>query len=351
MLIIGVDYHPSFQQISFLDQETGECGDRGLNHSDGEAERFYKELKERGVSVRVGLEATGYSRWFERLLAELGFELWIGDPAEIKRQRGRKQKTDREDGRLLLRLLLENRFPRIWTPNPENRDLRQLLWHRHRLVQMRTRTMNRLQAVAMNEGYRWKKKLFSEKGRVLLEKLPLAAWASRRRKELLELLDQLGPKIAELTAALEREAQQRPEVVRLMTHPGVGPITGLAYVLVIGTPDRFPCGKKIGSYTGLIPEEDSSAGHQRLGHITKQGNALLRYLLGEAAQAAARCNPDWRRRYVHLMMRRQKRIAKVAMARKLAVRLYWMWRNKWQYAQLVEFGSHAGQLGTGNGVQ
>jgi transposase len=167
------------------------------------------------------MEATGHARWFERLLAELGFELWIGDAAEIKRQRGRKQKTDREDGRLLLKLLLENRFPRIGVPNAENRDLRQLLWHRHRLVQMRTRIMNQLQAVAMNEGYRWKKKLFSAKGRALLEKLSLAPWASRRRKELLELLDQLDPKIAELTAALEQEANKRPEVVRLMTHPGV----------------------------------------------------------------------------------------------------------------------------------
>ena len=277
--------------------------------------------------MRVGMEATGHARWFERLLAELGFELWIGDPAEIKTKRVRKQKTDREDARLMLKLLLENRFPRIWVPSPENRDLRQLLWHRHRLVQMRTRIMNQLQAVAMNEGYRWKKKLFSEKGRALLEKLSLAPWASRRRKELLELLDQLDPKIEELTAAVEQEAKKRPEVLRLMTHPGVGPITGLAYVLVIGTPERFACGKQIGSYTGLIPCEDSSAGRQRLGHISKQGNTLLRFLLVEAAQAAARCNPDWRRRYMHLMMRREKRIAKVAMARKLAVRLYWMWRN------------------------
>jgi transposase len=244
-----------------------------------------------------------------------------------------------------------NRFPRIWVPSPENRDLRQLLWHRHRLVQMRTRIMNQLQAVAMNEGYRWKKKLFSEKGRAQLEKLSLAPWASRRRKELLELLDQLDPKTAELTAAVEQEAKKRPEVVQLMTHPGVGPITGLAYVLVIGTPERFPCGKQIGSYTGLIPCEDSSAGRQRLGHISKQGNTLLRFLLVEAAQAAARCNPDWRRRYLHLMMRREKRIAKVAMARKLAVRLYWMWRNGWDYSQLVEFGSHAGKLVTGHGVK
>jgi transposase len=350
MLIIGVDYHPSFQQMAFLDQETGECGERRLNHSDGEAEKYFRDLKQRGVSVRVGLEATGYSRWFERLLAELGFEVWIGDAAEIKKKRVRKQKTDREDARLLLRLLLENRFPRIWVPSPENRDVRQLLWHRHRLVQMRTRIMNQLQAVAMNEGYRWKKKLFSEQGRALLEKLSLAPWANRRRKELLELLDQLNPKIAELTAAVEQEANQRPDVLRLMTHPGVGAITGLAYVQVIGTPDRFPCGKQIGSYIGLIPCEDSSAGKQRLGHLSKQGNALLRYLLGEAAQAATRCNPDWRRRYVHLAMRRHKNIAKAAMARKLAVRLYWMWRNGWDYSQLVSFGSHAGKLATGHGV-
>src|SRR4029077_18437249 len=351
MLIIGVDYHPSFQTIAFLMEETGECGEQALNHSDGEAEKFYRDLNQRGVSVRVGLEATGYSRWFEGLLAELGFEVWIGDAAKISRQRVRKQKTDREDARLLLRLLLENRFPRIWVPSPENRDLRQLLWHRHRLVQMRTRIMNQLQAVAMNEGYRWKKKLFSEQGRALLEKLSLAPWASRRRKELLELLDQLDPKIAELTAGVEQEARQRPEVLRLMTHPGVGPVTGLAYVQVIGTPERFPCGKQIGSYIGLIPCEDSSAGKQRLGHLSKQGHALLRYLLGEAAQAAVRCNPHWRRRYMHLAMRRHKNIAKAAMARKLAVRLYWMWRNGWDYSQLVSFGSHAGKLATGQGVK
>src|ERR1700747_2092336 len=226
MMIIGVDYHPSFQTIAFFIEETGECGDRELNHSDGQAEKFYRDLKQRGISVRVGLEATGYSRWFERLLAELGFEVWIGDPAEIKTKRVKKQKTDREDARLMRKLLLENRFPRIWVPDPENRDLRQLLWHRHRLVQMRTRIMNQLQAVAMNEGYRWKKKLFSEKGRTLLEKLSLAPWASRRRKELLELLDQLEPKIVELTRAVEPEAKKRPDVLLLMTHPGVGPITG-----------------------------------------------------------------------------------------------------------------------------
>jgi transposase len=138
MMIVGVDYHPSFQTIAFFDEETGECGELELSHSDGQAERFYRDLKQRGISVRVGMEATGYSRWFERLLTELGFEVRMGDPAEIKAKRVKKHKTDRKDAQLLLRLMLENSFPQIWVPSPENRDLRQLLWHRHRLVQMRT---------------------------------------------------------------------------------------------------------------------------------------------------------------------------------------------------------------------
>ncbi len=220
--------------------------------------------------------------------------MWIGDAAKIKTKRVRKQKTDRNDAQRLLTLLIENNFPRVWVPRPENRDLRQLLWPRHRLVQMRTRIMNQLQALAMNEGNRRKKKLWSAQGRAQLEKLPLAPWASRRRQDLLDLLDRMTPAIAALTAAVEQEARKRSEVLRLMTHPGVGPITALAFVLIIGTPERFPCGKQIGSYIGLVPAEDSSAGRQRLGHISKQGNALLRYLLGEAAQAAVRCDADWR---------------------------------------------------------
>jgi len=350
MMIIGVDYHPSFQQIAFWMEETGEYGERQLNHSDREAERFYRDLYERGILVRVGMEATGFSRWFERLLAELGFELWIGDPAEIKAKRVKKQKYDREDARLLLRLMREDNFPKIWVPSLENRDLRQLLWHRHRLVQMRTRIMNQLQALAMNEGKRRKSKLWSAQGRAELEKLALGPWASRRRKELLELLDRLNPSIEELTIAVEQEARKRPDALRLMTHPGVGPITALAYVLIIGTTERFQRGRQIGTYVGMIPSEDSSAGKQRLGHITKQGNSLLRYLLVEAAQAAARINPHWRRRYMHLAMRRHKSIAKVAMGRRLGIRLYWMWRNGCDYSPSFEFGSYAGQLAPVHGV-
>ncbi len=153
----------------------------------------------------------------------------------------------------------------------------------------------------------------------------------------------MNPTMEELTAPVEREARKRPKVLRLMTHPGVGPLTALAFVLIIGTPTRFKRGKQIGTYVGLIPCEDSSAGKQRLGHISKQGSSLLRFLLVEAAQAAARYNPEWRRRYIHLAMRRHKSIAKVAMGRRLAIRLYWMWRNGCEYSPSLEFGSYAGQ--------
>jgi transposase len=350
MLIIGCDYHPAFQQIAFVDTATGDCGERRLEHRE-EAEKFYRDLAAQGMEVRVGMEASGQARWFERLLAELNIELWIGDATEIARKRERKQKTDRQDAQHILHLLLKDDFPQIWVPSWENRDLRQLLWHRHRMVQARTRMMNQLQAVALNEGLRCKKKLWRESGRKQLEAFRLAPWASRRREDLLKLLDGLNPTIAELTQAIEQEVEKCPAAQRLRTHPGVGPLTALAFVLIIGQADRFQCGKQIASYLGLVPLEDSSGTRRRLGHITKQGNSLLRFLLVEAAQVTARSLPEWRSQYVHLTMRRGRKIAKVAMARKLAVRLYWMMRKEWDYEQLKKFGSHAGQPGNRHGVK
>jgi transposase len=341
---------PAFQQIAFVDTDSGELQERRLQHRE-EAEKFYRDLAAQGMKVRVGMEASGHARWFERLLAELNIELWIGDAAEIRTKRVRKQKTDRQDAQLILKLLLKDDFPRIWVPSWENRDLRQLLWHWHRMVQARTRIMNQLQAVALNEGLRCKKRLWREAGREQLEAFRLAPWASRRRRDLLELLDRLNPTITDLTQTIEQEVEKCPEAQRLMTHPGVGPLTALAFVLIIGTAERFQCGKQIASYLGLVPLEESSGNRRRLGHITKQGNALLRFLLVEAAQVSARSIPEWRSKYFHLAMRRGRKIAKVAMARRLAVQMFWMWRKGWDYEQVRKFGSHAGQPEHRDGVQ
>ena len=208
-----------------------------------------------------------------------------------------------------------------------------------------------MQAVALNEGLRCKKKLWRAHGREQLEAFRLAPWASRRREDLLELLDRLNPTIAELTQAIEQEAEKCPQAQRLMTHPGVGALTALAFVLIIGKAERFQCGKQVGCYLGLVPLEDSSGEKRRLGHITKQGNSLLRFLLVEAAQVTSRTIPEWRSKYLHLTMRRGRKIAKVAMARKLAVRLFWMMRKEWNYQQVMKFGSHVEQSGHRHGVK
>ena len=201
---------------------------------------------------------------------------------------------------------------------------------------------------------RWllhKKRLWRERGGQQLESFRLAPWASRRRRDRLELLDRLSTTIAELTQAIEQEAEKCPPAQRLRTHPGVGSLTALAFVLIIGEAQRFDCGKQIASYLGLVPLEDCSGNRRRLGHITKQGSSMLRFLLVEAAQVTVRSMPEWRSKYFHLAMRRGRKIAKVAMARRLAVQMYWMLRKEWDYEQVKKFGSHAGQPGNRRGVQ
>jgi len=332
MKIVGCDLHTRYQQIAMLDDETGELVERRLEHADGEARDFYTKLV---GPVRVGIEATGHTRWFERLLAELGHELLIGDAARIRAADVRKQKTDARDAALLLELLLIGKFPKLWRPSSEQRDLRQLLWHRQKVVWMRTAIGNQLHALAMGEGLCKKKQLFTKKGRAELEGLKLDPWASRRRAELLRLLDQLDASLKQLDEAVNEQATQRPEAVRMMTHPGIGPVTSLAFVLMVGPVARFQRSKQLVSYLGLNPSEHSSGGKQRLGAISKQGNPMLRGLLVEAGHTAARLDPELRQDYQRLRLRRGGSVAKVAIARKLAVRMYWMLRRDVNYTQLV----------------
>jgi len=324
MLIIGCDFHARYQQMAMLDDATGEVVERRLDHLNGEAEVFYRGLPR---PVRVGIEATGPIRWFQQLLTELGHQLWVGHAAEIRARAVRQQKTDTRDARHLLELLVSGRFPRIWVPSPQERDVRQLLRHRFQLVGFRTSVKNQLHALAMGQGVCRRKKLWSTQGRVELEQLPLDPWAHRRRQELLEIHDRLQATIQELDLAVKQEAQNRAAALRLMQQPGVGPVTALAFVLTIGPVERFRKSKQVVSYLGLNPSEHSSGGHQRLGSISKQGNSMMRWLLNEAAQTAARYDEDLRRDYQRLKFRRGAAVAKIAIARKLAVRLYWKLRE------------------------
>lgn len=323
MKIIACDFHPSFQQMAMLDQNTGELSGRRLAHP-AEAEAFYRGLQ---GPVRVGMEAIGNALWFERLLADLGHELWVGDAARIRAAAVRQQKTDTRDAAHLLELMLQDRFPRIWVPSPAERDLRQLLLHRHKLVQMRTQVKNQLQHLALNQGVRRQHQLWSRAGRQILEQLKLPPWTGRRRQDLLGLWDELERSLAELDRAVEVEARARPEARLLMTQPGVGPVVALAVVLTLGPVERFRHGKQVASYFGLIPREYSSGGRQRLGSISKQGNPFVRALLVQAAHGAVQHDSELRRQYLRLGQRKNRAVATVAIARKLAVRLYGMLRR------------------------
>jgi transposase len=336
MMIIGCDYHPSWQQICWLDTATGETAEKKLEHGSGEAERFYRQLS--GPAL-IGMESTGNCQWFVEMATTAGHDVWIGDAAKIRASEVRQQKHDRRDAALILKLLVEGRFPRIWTPSGEEKDLRQLLIHRHKLVRVRAQVKTELQHLAMNQGVTRKGKLWSKAGEKVLCELPLKPWAGRRREDLLKVRAMLNGQIALLDQAVVEVAQKNEKARLLMTQPGVGPITSLAFVLTMGDVSRFQRGKQVASYLGLIPREYSSGGHQRFGSISKQGNRFMRMLLVEAAQTAVRCDPGFRNEYLHRCHKKAKGIAKVAAARKLAIRLYWMLRTNQGYPEVVRVES------------
>ena len=274
MMIIGCDFHPSWQQVSWLNTETGDCGERKLVHASGDAKMFYQQL---ALPALIGMEATGNSQWFVELVEDLGHEIWIGDAAQIRASYVRKQKTDKRDAAHILKLVVQGRFPRLWTPDREQRDLRQLVLHRHKLVEIRSRVKNELQHLSLNKGMQRKGKLWSQAGQRMLRELPLKPWAACRREDLLGLLAMLNQQVGKLDAAVQHAAEENPQARLLMTQPGVGPNTALAYVLTIGDVSRFARGKQVASYLGLIPREHLFGGKAEAGshHQARQPHVAL----------------------------------------------------------------------------
>ena len=327
MRIIGCDLHKAKQTIAMLDRDTGEVVEHTLSH-DGEAVReFYAALPKPAV---VGIEATGSMGWFVRLMEELGLTCRVGHPAAIRTAEPRRQKHDRRDAQLLLRLLLEDRFPAIWLPPAEQRDLRALLLHRHQWVRLRTRLQQALQAMALGQGVRRGGTLWSTEGQAVLAALPLLPPATDRRDALQALYRQLAAHVERLDEQVQAFAEQRPGATLLMTHPGVGPVTAATDVF-LGDPSRFPNGKALASYVGLIPSEYSSGARQRLGHLSKQGNPFLRFLWGEAVMGAVRRDPELRRFFRRKLPQKGLGKARVAAARKLGIRLWLMLRDQITY--------------------
>ena len=354
MRIIGCDLHARQQTLAMLDTETGEVVNVTLMHEGNAVREFYSQLPR---PVLVGIEATGSMYWFLNLMEELGIECRVGHPATIRAAAPRKQKTDRLDADLILRLLAENRFPAIWLPTKELLDLRALVLHRHQWVRIRTRIQNALQAIALANGLRRGPSLWSYDGQAKIAFLPLLPHASYRRSMLQEMYRKMEEEIESLTQRVAEQAVQRCGARLLMTHPGVGPVTALATEVFLGDPRRFIDGKALASYVGLIPREYSSGARQRLGGVTKQGSPLLRFLWGEAGAHAARRDPELKRFYRRKLVHKGLGKARVAVARKLGIRLWIMLRDEIDYQEFCRRGQKkqsgtacAGVLEVANGA-
>jgi transposase len=317
MILVGCDLDTRKQQVALINTVTGELWDHELSHVGDDVERFYTALP---PSVTVGIESTGYSLWFHALLQRLGHTLVVGEAAKIRAMVVRK--TDRRDARHLRDLLKNDRFPLVWIPDPTTRDLRALIKHRLRLVRIRTMVTNGLHAIALNQRLALGPSLWSRQGLAQLQALVLLPHTRRRRDDSLELLRWLNGHIDELDLQVATAAAADPDARRLMTHPGVGPVTALATVLVLGPVGRFPGSKHVVSYIGLAPSINASADKYRLGHISKQGSALLRWVLGQATPLATREDARLKRIYFAVLRRRGRPKAKVALARRLLIRLY-----------------------------
>ena len=335
MRIIGCDLHARQQTLAMLDTATGEVVKMTLTHEGNNVREFYSTLP---GPVRVGIEATGSMKWFLNLMEELGIDCQVGHPATIRAAEPRKQKHDRRDADLLLKLLVENRFPSIWQPSKELLDLRALLLHRHQWVRLRTRIQNALQAIALANGLRRGPSLWSQGGQHAIASLPLAPHTAYRRSELQAMYARFEAEIEKLNQQVEEQACERPGAGLLMTHPGVGTDHGVGDRCVSGRSKTVRDGKALASYIGIIPREYSSGGRQRLGGLSKQGNPLLRFLWCEAAAHAVRRDPELQRFYRRKLVQKGLGKARVAAARKLGIRLWIMLRDQIDYHEFCRRG-------------
>jgi transposase len=334
IIYCGIDFHARQQTVCSLKTETGELVTQELKHDNKEALRkFYASM---GGPLIVGLEASGYTPWFEQLLEELGHQVWLGDATEIRRRARRRQKNDRRDAELILELMLRDEFPRIHRPTPESREILRMLRYRHKLVKLRTMVKNSLQSLSIQAGLSLQAHLFTRQGTQQLRALALSPVMATQRQQWLELLQELNQRITETEGWLKQQALSDPRIQLLRTHPGLGLLSALGIVHTLIPVDRFPNTRKVAAYGGFDPMERSSADKKRYLGISKAGSRLLRFLLIEATQTAVKADPELKRFYRRLAQRRGKPKAKVAAARKLLIRSFIMLRDELNYAEFQQ---------------
>src|SRR2546426_6474194 len=325
---IGVDLHVRTQTVCWMNTADGEIHQHTLDHSRDDVRAFYAQFTAPAV---VGIESSGYALWFHQLIEQAGHRLLVGDAYAIRQFARRRQKNDRRE-----------EFPVVHRPPPPSQDTLALLRYRHRLVRMRTMVKNGLQAVALNHQLRLGFRLFTVRGQQRFAALPLSGAYATQRQQSQVLLTTLEAQIAAANQELATRAAADARVVRLRTHPGVGRQTALAVVHPLEPVTRFDRARRIAAYCGLDPSEHSSGDTTRYGHISKQGNRLLRFLLVEAAWSAVQHEEDLGRFFRRLRARKKPHaVAVVAVARKLVLRLYRMLREGIDYEEFRRRGRDA----------
>jgi transposase len=330
-IYIGVDFHARQQTICYLKTETGELVIAELKHQDKEQIRaFYQQFPGR---VIIGLEASGYSPWFEAMLEQLGCEVWLGDATEIRRRARWRQKSDRKDAELIWDLMVHHEFPRLHRPALPSREILRMLRYRQKLVKMRTMSKNSLQAIAMQAGLAKGSRLFSTSGRQELQTAEMSAALQWQRDHWLALMQPLNQQLLETMVWFKAQAKGDAVISRLRTHPGIGLLTSLCLLHTLQPVSRFRNQRKVVAYAGFDPMVRSSAERTIYLGISKAGSRMLRYLLVEAVHTAVRYDEDLKRFYQRVAERRGRPKAKVAAARKLLIRAYIMLRDEIDYAE------------------
>jgi transposase len=330
-IYIGVDFHSRQQTICYLKTETGELVITELKHQDkAQLRAFYQQFP---GPVIVGLEASGYSPWFEALLEQLGCEVWLGDATEIRRRARWRQKNDRRDAELIWDLLVHHEFPRLHQPCAESREVLRMLRYRQKLIKLRTMSKNSLQAIALQAGLAKGQQLFSAAGQAQFQAAEMSAVLQWQRDHWFELLKPLNQQVLETMVWCKAHSKDDRSVKRLRTHPGIGLLTALCLVHTLQPVSRFRNQRKVVAYAGLDPLVRASAERAIYLGISKAGSRMLRYLLVEAVHTAIRYDEDLKRFYQRLAARRGRPKAKVAAARKLLIRAFIMMRDEIDYAE------------------
>ena len=330
-IYIGVDFHARQQTICYLKTETGEIVTDELKHQDKEQVRaFYAQFE---GTVIVGLEASGFSPWFEAMLERLGCEVWLGDATEIRRRARWRQKNDRRDAALILELMLHDEFPKLHRPALQSQEVLRMLRYRHKLIKLRTMGKNSLQALALQAGLAKGSSLFTKAGKQQLLKAEMSAVMHWQCEHWLQLLEPLNEQLIETMLWFKLQSKDDIRIKRLRTHPGIGLLTSLCLVHSLEPVSRFANQRKVAAYAGFDPVERSSAERKCFLGISKAGSRILRYLLVEAAHSAVRKDEDLKRFYQRVAERRGRPKAKVAAARKLLIRAYIMLRDEIDYAE------------------